>query len=86
MKYQFVRKDEIVQPGGEPAALRAARLFRTYLKFDDECCKAGLPKTPEFDPTEGGKRIEVTVGDSLTHGKIVPILDKLGYRPLENIP
>ena len=83
MKYQFVIKDDHVRSKGEPVA-KALGLFKVFVEFDSWYrTEVRLPGTPDI-VRHGDDYIDVQVDDSVTREQIIPILDRLGYKPLEN--
>ncbi|HLD57213.1 MAG TPA: hypothetical protein VJA47_02845 [archaeon] len=81
MKYPFIRKDGQVHSKNEPAATKEIKLFKVFVDFESEYRNAGFPGDPDIIRGKGGDYIDVQVDDSVTCEQIVPILDRLGYKP-----
>ena len=79
MKYSFTRKDGQVIPD-------SLALLPVFFRLDSEYKQAGLlGGVPDLN-RGSDTYVEVEVHDTVTIEQMIPIMDKLGYKPLERNP
>jgi len=81
MKYPFVIKDEHTIPADGSPISKMLGIFEVFVEFDSWYRnEARLPGQPDIT-RRGDNYIDVQVDDSVACETIVPILDRLGYKP-----